>query len=47
MNTTDDIKKWIDGEEEEINQFLTDDAIIEKVKAEKKDDDRNYGNKGG
>jgi len=24
------MKKWIDDEEEEINQFLTDDEIIEE-----------------
>jgi len=44
---TDDIRKWIDGEEEEINQFLTDDEIIEEVTVEKKDDDGNYDGKRG
>jgi len=31
MDITDYIRKWIDGEEEENNQFLTDDDIIEEV----------------
>jgi hypothetical protein len=51
MDTTDElkidgIKNWIDGEKEEINQFLTDDKIIQEVTAEEKDDG-NYDNKGG
>lgn len=45
MDTTDELKinymgKWIDGEEEENNEFLTDDDIIEEVMAEEKDNDK-------
>lgn len=43
MDATDEVKpehirKWIDSEEEENNQFLTDDNIIEEVMAVEKDD---------
>ncbi|XP_050545073.1 jerky protein homolog-like [Daktulosphaira vitifoliae] len=44
---TDDIRRWIDGEEEENNQFLTDDDIVEEVMAEEKDNDGNYDDKEG
>uniref|UniRef100_A0A2H8TNS6 Jerky-like n=1 Tax=Melanaphis sacchari TaxID=742174 RepID=A0A2H8TNS6_9HEMI len=41
----DDIRKWIDGEEEEKNQFLTNDDIIEEVMAKERDNDGNYDDK--
>jgi len=44
---TDDIRKWIEGEEEKNNQFLTDYDKIEEVMAEEKDNDGNYDDKGG
>lgn len=42
---TDDVRKWIDGEEEENNQSLTDDDIVEEVMAEEKDIDTNCDDK--
>lgn len=46
MDTSDDIRKCIDGEAEENNQFLTDDDIIEEVMAVEKPDDENGVGKG-
>ncbi|KAL4142187.1 hypothetical protein QTP88_004696 [Uroleucon formosanum] len=44
---TDDIRKWIEGDEEENNQFFTDNNIIEEVMAKEKDNDMNYDDKEG
>lgn len=43
MDTTGDIRKWIDGKEEENNQFLTGTRmrIIEDVMTEERDNDDN------
>lgn len=47
VDTTDDIKKRIDGGKGENDYFLTDDDVIEEVMATVEYDDANDGSEGG